>query len=606
MLMRRGAGLGEVRLRLVRGVADQPIGRKFSIGFGLIAFLFVAAIGSAALSFNAVNDRVQEAAEQARRIAQLREVRDVVGGVPARVTAYIASGRDGAAASIVADLSVASGRLRTAQADADNPVYRRRLEAAIGALADVRDAVNGVRESEARVRSYDETSGAYERSALQQQRLRLTDEVVPAALRAQDELQRVAEAARDRAAAQAAAQVARLNSALVLVSLLCLGIMAGVMWLLGQLVVTPMRAVTDAMREIVAGARGLRIPAARRRDEIGELARTIAKFQDSIAEVERLQAAQAEEAARREAAERAEAARAEELRRRAEEDRQRALSEMADSFETTVSHIVEAVAGAARQIEGGARVVADAAQENALVTAGAASAAEQASMSVSTVASATEEMARSINEVSARVLESTRIAHDAVERTSQTDRIVAGLSEDAQKIGEIVELIQSIAEQTNLLALNATIEAARAGAAGRGFAVVASEVKSLASQTARATEDIARQIAAVQHVSGEAVAAISEIRSTIRGMSEISASVAAAVEQQSITTQEISRNTHQAASGTVEVADNIKQVRRDADATGAAAARALASAAELSNQAATLQSEVRAFLARVRAPAQAA
>jgi methyl-accepting chemotaxis protein len=598
--------IGEAWKRFVWGIANQPIRTKFTIGFSLIALLFLAAIGSAAFAFNIVTDTVHESAQEAKRIAELREVRDLVGQAPARVAAYVASDREGAAASLANDLSAASSRLQAAQAYADQPAFRTRLKIAGRTLGEVRDALSGLRESQARVRAYDSEVRAAEALARDQLVARFAGELVPAAVKAQDDLQRVVEAARNRAAERAAAQVAWLNGALVMVSLLCLGLMAGVMWLLSQLVVTPMRAVTNAMREIVGGVRGLRIPATRRRDEIGELARTIARFQDNIVEVERLQAAQASEAAWREAAERADAERALEMQRQAEEERQRALREMADSFETTVSHVVEAVAGAAKQIEGGARVVADAAQENAVVTAGAASAAEQASMSVSTVASATEEMARSINEVSARVLESTRIAHEAVERTAQTDRIVAGLSQDAQKIGEIVELIQSIAEQTNLLALNATIEAARAGAAGRGFAVVASEVKSLASQTAKATEDIARQIAAVQNVSGEAVAAISDIRATIREISEISASVAAAVEQQSITTQEISRNTHQAASGTVEVAENIKQVRRDADATGAAAARALQSAADLSGQAALLQTEVGAFLARVRAPAQAA
>ncbi len=599
------AQLGAAWKRLGWGIANQPVQRKFSIGFGLIALLFVTAIGAAAMGFNIVVNTMRDTAQESVRVADLREVREIVGTVPARVASYVAYDRESLAASLTSDLSTAANRLQAARAVSQQSSYAAKLEIAASSLDELRDALAGVRDAQQRVR------GAGDRQAVEargrdQLVHRLTGELIPAALQAQDDLRRAAERRRDEVSRQAADYAGWLNGILIAVSLACLVAMACVMWLLGQLVVSPMRLITDTMRQIVSGARNLRIPGMRRRDELGELARTIAKFQENIVEIERLQAAQAAEATRREAAERAEAARAEEMRLKAEEERQAGLRALADSFETTVSHIVEAVAGAARQIEDGARVVADAAQENALVTAGAASAAEQASMSTSTVASATEEMARSINEVAARVLESTRIAQEAVERTARTDRIVAGLSEDAQKIGEIVELIQSIAEQTNLLALNATIEAARAGASGRGFAVVASEVKSLAGQTARATEEIAQQIASVQKVSGEAVAAISDIRSTIHGISELSATVAAAVEQQSVTTQEIARNTHQAASGTVEVAENIRQVRRDADATGAAAARALTSAADLSAQAATLQAEVRAFLARVRSPAEAA
>lgn len=568
--------------RLEWAFANQPIQRKFSIGFGLIALLFVAAIGSAAFAFSVVTETVRESAEEARGIAELRTVRETVVGVPSRLANAVATGDAAAVTRLASDLGVAIDRLQAARSGSDPKDYRGKLDVAASTVGDLRGAVGEVGMS---------IAAGVEAGKLVD---RIDDRLTPAALMAQDDLERLVERQRDLTAAHAADEMDSLNQRLIFVSILCLALTGAVMWLLGELVVRPTRAVTRAMREIVAGTHDRHIPATRRRDEIGELARTVAMFRDNAAEVERLQAARTAEAERVEA-----------LRRQAEEERQTALRAMADGFEATVSHIVEAVAGASRQIEAGARVVADAAQENALVTAGAASAAEQASVSVSTVASATEEMARSINEVSARVLESTHIAQHAVERTADTDRIVAGLSEDAQKIGEIVELIQSIAEQTNLLALNATIEAARAGTAGRGFAVVASEVKSLAAQTARATEDIARQIGSVQAVSAAAVEAISDIRGTIRDLNDISTSVAAAVEQQAITTQEISRNTHQAASGTVEVAENINQVRRDADATGAAAGRALESAADLASQAATLQAEVRGFLARVRTPVAA-
>jgi methyl-accepting chemotaxis protein len=210
-------------------------------------------------------------------------------------------------------------------------------------------------------------------------------------------------------------------------------------------------------------------------------------------------------------------------------------------------------------------------------------------------------MSKTISEVAARVVDSTLIADRAVVRVKRTDEIVAGLSRDAKKIGDVVSLIQEIAEQTNLLALNATIEAARAGDAGRGFSVVASEVKTLANQTARATQEIAAQVSSIQAVTSEAVEAISEIREIIREMNDISVTVAAAVDQQSVTTTEISRNTQQAAAGTYEVAANIAQVRAGADATGQAAQQSRLAAVDLARQSEHLRREVDAFLDRVRA-----
>jgi len=210
-------------------------------------------------------------------------------------------------------------------------------------------------------------------------------------------------------------------------------------------------------------------------------------------------------------------------------------------------------------------------------------------------------MTSSVDEIARQVQESSRIASEAVAQASKTDARINALSQAASRIGDVVKLITAIAEQTNLLALNATIEAARAGEAGRGFAVVASEVKALASQTAKATEEIGSQIGAMQAATGESVAAIKEIGGTIGRISEIASTIAAAVEEQGAATSEIARNVERAAQGTAEVATKITDVNRGAGETGSASAQVLASAQSLSRDSNHLKSEVDQFLAAVRA-----
>ena len=229
-----------------------------------------------------------------------------------------------------------------------------------------------------------------------------------------------------------------------------------------------------------------------------------------------------------------------------------------------------------------------------------AAASEQATANVQTVATAAEELSSSVGEISRQVAESTRITGEAVEQANQTNRTVQGLSEAAQKIGDVVQLINDIASQTNLLALNATIEAARAGEAGKGFAVVAAEVKNLANQTARATDEIAQQITAIQDATKVSVNAIREIAGTISRVNEIATTISAAVEEQGAATQEIARNVAEASSGTQEVAGNIVGVTRSVEETRKVASELLEASTNISGQTDRLKGDVQGFFSVIR------
>ena len=346
----------------------------------------------------------------------------------------------------------------------------------------------------------------------------------------------------------------------------------------------PVARLDGAMEKMSKGELDIEVPGARRGDEIGDMARTITVIRENAA----AEALRKEEEAKQE-----EVARA---------DRRRANTQsLADKFETAVGAIVETVSSAATELEASAGTLTKSAETTQQLTTIVAGASEEASTNVQSVASATEQMAGSISEISRQVLESSRIAGDAVKQAEKTDARITALSEAAGRIGDVVKLITAIAEQTNLLALNATIEAARAGEAGKGFAVVAQEVKALASQTAKATDEIGTQIKGMQTATHESVSAIKEIGGTIGRISEIAATIAAAVEQQGAATKEIARNVQQAAQGTTQVATNITDVNRGAAETGAASGQVLNSARSLASESNRLKLEMTKFLETVRA-----
>ncbi|AWN48912.1 methyl-accepting chemotaxis protein [Methylobacterium terrae] len=346
----------------------------------------------------------------------------------------------------------------------------------------------------------------------------------------------------------------------------------------------PITRLVSVLERMAAGEIDAEIAESRRGDEIGALGRAV----DSIKAMVARKAA--EDAERRQIADAAAAA-----------ARQHAMMELADSFEAEIGGIVGSVSSSATELQATARSMSATASETAAQSSSVAAAAEEAAANVGTVAAAAEELGASISEIGRQVSGSAGLAQRAVAEADQTTLFVQALSQTSAKIGDMVGLISNIASQTNLLALNATIEAARAGEAGRGFAVVAAEVKELANQTARATEEIARQIGEVQGVTTQTVGAIGAITSLIREIDAVAASIAAAVEQQGSATQEIVRNVSQASIGTSAVTGNVAGVAQASETTGLAATQVLASASELSRQSEHLSGEVHRFLATVRA-----
>jgi methyl-accepting chemotaxis protein len=347
-------------------------------------------------------------------------------------------------------------------------------------------------------------------------------------------------------------------------------------------ITSPLLRLRAATERLAAGDFTASAEIAHHDDEIGSIAEALATFRQQAIEKARLEEEQAG------------------TRAKAEQRQIRVDGHIGD-FQGGVSMALRALDAARGQLGSTAGEMIHIAERGASGVHDAERATSEASDNVSGIAAATEELSASISEIARQVEQAARVSLRAVEETQQTDETVRGLAESASRIGEVVGLISNIAAQTNLLALNATIEAARAGEAGKGFAVVASEVKSLANQTAKATEEIGKQIASVRTVTQDAVKAISQIRGTIDEVNTVATSIASAIEEQGAAMQEIARNTQQAADRTRQASGSVSAVSAETEATTKSASAVQAAAASLGTEAGHLREQIDTFMERLRA-----
>ena len=387
--------------------------------------------------------------------------------------------------------------------------------------------------------------------------------------------------AQNELGSRASVELAQVNILAQIISVIA--ILAGIVIasIVARSITRPILAMTGAMGALAGGDVSAIIPAQGRRDEIGAMAKAVQVFKENMIRARELDA-----------------------ETKAEQERQlergRKIESAVTDFDRMIGEIVNIMNAAATELQATAQTLSATAEETARQSSVVSAASEEMTQNIQTVASATEELSASIQEISSQVTESTRVVGNAVTQADETNSMVATLAAAAQKIGTVVTLISDIAGQTNLLALNATIEAARAGDAGKGFAVVASEVKNLATQTAKATEEITGQIQAIQESSGNSARAIEMITRTINQVNEISTTIASAVEEQGVATQEISRNVQQAAGGASEVSSNITGVTEASHQTSAGSTQVLTAATELAESGARLKREVDSFLHTVR------
>ncbi len=504
-------------------------------------------------------------------------VRSAAGSATLRINSGLSAGRGWTAAETLAHAED-RGQIAVAWPVVLDAAARPDLPASLGAVVRAA-AVNFTGPIAERDTVLARTLGAGERAVVS------IDEFLGPRVAALGLIGRVAIVALEETVAHAERQMAAATRSVVLNGLLLLAgiVLTAAGFIIAQRRVSaPVQALTVAMGRLADRDLTVAIPGTEKGDEVGAMARAVGYFKEKLAEADALAA---EQRAAQEHKER----------------RQRAIEAHIAAFERSVSQSLASLTGASGELQTTSKSMSAIADETSRKSESVAAASEQASTNVQTVATAAEELTASIGEISRQVAQSTRVSGEAVRQVEDTNDRVRMLAEAAQKIGDVVKLINGIAGQTNLLALNATIEAARAGEAGKGFAVVASEVKSLATQTAKATDDIAAQVEAIQAATDNAVSSIGTIGTTIGQVSEIATAIASAVEEQGAATNEIARNVQQAAEGTAQVSSNIGAVTQASGETGVAAGQVQTAADELSRLSERLRGEIDGFIGNIRA-----
>ena len=480
---------------------------------------------------------------------------------------FLVRNETSAAQRVAAEFDKLDGRLETLDAGLQNPARR-------AVMSEVRELLPQYREAFASAREVivERNRVIQEAIASDGRTVEAGAEAIQASVIADEEALEA-----DKAAATDAMQTLMLA---VAVGGIALGVLAA--WLIGDKISGSVRRITDAMTQLAEGHRDTEIPGRGRSDEIGEMAEALAVFKSTAQrQLEMAEQQQAEAERKAQAAER--------------------VQQATQRFRGDVDQILDTLSSSSTELEATASTLSATATETSHQTDNVAAASEQASANTQTVASSTEELATSIHEVSSQVEKTAGIAERANDQARTAMTKVSEVQTGADAVTRVIQLISDIAEQTNLLALNATIEAARAGEAGKGFAVVANEVKNLATQTARATQEVSTEIDRMRGSVHEAVPAMEQVAEIVREMNEISGIVASTATQQAAATEEITRNVQQAAQGAQEVAGNVQGLREGAQASSAGSEQVLSSAGALAQQASELRTAVNAYVREVAA-----